>query len=92
MRGKLTFRKIIQRMPSGKFRWVINGDFDVAMASGIAINKRAARQEAITVERRLMCEHEQSKRVLRAMPADSGYTFRARERAHCRELCNRKSQ
>lgn len=92
MRGKQTFRKLIQRMPSGKFRWVINGDFDTMMASGVALSKRLAREAAITEERRLICAHEHSERIMRSTPRTNAFGYKAMERAHYRETCARKSQ
>lgn len=92
MRGKLTFRKIIQRMPSGKFRWAINGDFDTTVASGVALNKRMARKNAMAEERRLIGQYDQARENVQAMRASPSYSFPARHRAECRDICNRKSQ
>ena len=49
MRGK-RIRKIIQRMPSGRFRWNVIGMGDECLASGFAPSKAIARQESYSAE------------------------------------------
>lgn len=92
MRGKLTFRKIIVRMPSGKFRWAINGDYDTLVSSGIAISKRMARKVAMEEERRLIVQYDTSRETVNAMKANPSYTFPARHRAECRDICDRRGK
>lgn len=83
MRGKAHFRKIIQRMPSGKHRWAINDFGNELVAYGVAPSKTAARTAACTKERELLQEYE---RAPKPMPADPVYRFRNTDRP-----CNRPS-
>lgn len=80
MRGKKHFRKIIQRMNSGRFRWVISGIGDVCLRSGEARSKMQARDQAICVERELLARYERKPVVPAVGPA---FSFRSQFRSAC---------
>ena len=80
MRGQQHFRKIIQRMPSGKFRWAINGHGEALLDYGIARSRREAKTQAMSSERQLLVAYQ---RAPTPVPASPAYSLRNREAAEC---------
>lgn len=50
MRGKQDFKKIITRMPSGRFTWNILDRLENRVAGGLARTYRDARKQAMAAE------------------------------------------
>lgn len=78
MRGKRTFRKVITRMPSGRFAWNVLDSFDNRLDGGLARTRRAAIKLARAAEKSQPIYQEKQ------MPADAAYQMRNQNRDCCR--------
>lgn len=74
MRGSRNFRKLIQRMPSGRFSWNLLNTFGTRIDGGLAHSYREARRKAQLAERGQLIH------VPRAMPATPAYAMRNQNR------------
>lgn len=78
MRGKRTFRKVITRMPSGRFVWNVLDTFGSRVDGGLAHSYRDARKKAMAAELRQPSVHAKQ------LQATSAYSMRNQNRDCCK--------